>query len=97
MNRSLPSHMQHTVVQPRLRHIAMLLGVPLVVTLTMDPCAFADEPPLRSEEQVAEHAKAVWESGAINPAIGRGVGSLLDFALLQSMGLMQSSKIDLSA
>jgi tetratricopeptide (TPR) repeat protein len=35
----------------------------------MGPCAFAEEPPLRSEEQVAEHAKAVWESGAINPAI----------------------------
>ena len=69
MNRSLPSHMQHTVVQPRHHHLAMLLGVPLVVTLTMGPCAFAEEPPLRSEEQVAEHAKAVWESGAINPAI----------------------------
>lgn len=61
--------MQHTVVQPRHHHIAMLLGVPLVVTLTMSPCAFAEEPPLRSEKQVAEHAKAVWESGAINPAI----------------------------
>jgi tetratricopeptide (TPR) repeat protein len=47
----------------------MLLAVPLVLTFTMGPCAFAEEPPLRSEEQVAEHAKAVWESGAINPAI----------------------------
>ena len=61
--------MQHTVVQPRHHHIAMLLGVPLVVTLTMGPCAFAEEPSLRSEEHVAEQAKAVWESGAINPAI----------------------------
>jgi tetratricopeptide (TPR) repeat protein len=47
----------------------MLVGVPLVVTLTMDPFAFAEDPQLRSEEQVAEHAKAVWESGAINPAL----------------------------
>ena len=47
----------------------MLLGVPLVVTLTMGPFAFAEDPSLRSEEQVAEHAKAVWESGAINPAL----------------------------
>jgi tetratricopeptide (TPR) repeat protein len=47
----------------------MLVGVPLVVTLTMDPFAFAEDPQLRSEEQVAEHAKAVWESGAINSAL----------------------------
>ena len=47
----------------------MLLGVPLVLTLTMGPFAFAEEPQLRSEEQVAEHAKAVWESGAITPAL----------------------------
>ena len=47
----------------------MLLGVPFVVTLTMSPFAFAEESQLRSEEQVAEHAKAVWESGAINPAL----------------------------
>ena len=41
----------------------------LVLTLTMGPCALAKEPPLRSEEQVAEHAKAVWESGAIHSAL----------------------------
>jgi tetratricopeptide (TPR) repeat protein len=35
----------------------------------MGPCALAKEPPLRSEEQVAEHAKAVWESGAIHSAL----------------------------
>ena len=47
----------------------MLLGVPFVVTLTMSPFAFAEESQLRSEEQIAEHARAVWESGAINPAL----------------------------
>ena len=61
--------MQDTVVQPRSRSITMLLGVPLVVTLTMGPFAFAEDPQLRSEEQVTEHAKAVWESGAINSAL----------------------------
>ena len=47
----------------------MLVGVPLVVTLTMGPFAFAEDPSLRSEEQVAERAKGAWESGAINPAL----------------------------
>ena len=47
----------------------MLVGMPLVVTLMMGPFALAEDPSLRSEEQVAEQAKAVWESGAINPAI----------------------------
>jgi len=61
--------MQDTVVRPRYHSLAMLLAVPLVVTLTMGPCAFAEESPLRSEEQIAEHAKAVWESGAISPAL----------------------------
>ena len=47
----------------------MLVGVPLVATLTMSLFVFAEYPSLRLEEQVAEQAKAVWESGAINPAI----------------------------
>ena len=61
--------MQDRVARPRYDSIAMLVGVPLVVALTMGPFAFAEDPSLRSEEQVAEHAKAVWESGAINPAL----------------------------
>ena len=69
MNRYSPFHMQDTFGRPRCHYIAMLLGVPLVLTLTMGPFAFAEELQLRSEEQVAEHAKAVWESGAINPAL----------------------------
>ena len=69
MNRSLPSHMQDRVARPRYDSIAMLVGAPLVVALTMGPFAFAEDPSFRSEEQVAEHAKAVWESGAINPAL----------------------------
>jgi tetratricopeptide (TPR) repeat protein len=61
--------MHNTFSQPRYHSIAMLVGAPLVLTLTMGPFAFADDPPLRSEGQVAEHAQSVWESGAINPAI----------------------------
>ena len=59
--------MQDPVVRPRYHSIAMLLGVPLVLTLTIGPFAFAEDPQVRSEEKVAEQAKAVWESGAINP------------------------------
>jgi tetratricopeptide (TPR) repeat protein len=69
MNRSALSHIQDRGVRPRHHHIAMLFGVPLVMTLTMGPFSFAEDPLLRSEEQVAEHAKTVWESGAINPAL----------------------------
>ena len=69
MNRYALSHMQDRGVRPRHHYIAMLFGVPLVVTLMMGPFSFAEDPALRSEEQVAEHAKAVWESGAINPAL----------------------------
>jgi len=61
--------MRDTVVRPRYHSTTMLLAVPLVLALTMVPVAFAEEPPLHSEKQVAEHAKAVWESGAINPAL----------------------------
>ena len=61
--------MQDTLVRPRYPHIPRLLGAPLVLLLTMNPLAFAVDPPAPSEEQVAEHAKGVWESGAINPAL----------------------------
>src|SRR4029077_719724 len=69
MNRYALSHLQDRGVRPRHHYIAMLFGVPLVVTLMMGFFSFAEFPALRSEEQVAEHAKAVWESGAIIPAL----------------------------
>jgi tetratricopeptide (TPR) repeat protein len=47
----------------------MLIGVPLVVTLTLGSFAFPEDSQVRSEENVAEQAKVVWESGAINPAL----------------------------
>jgi tetratricopeptide (TPR) repeat protein len=69
MNRSLPSHVQNTIARARHHHIVLLVGVPLALTLTMSVFALAEDPSLHSEEQVAEHAKAVWESGAISPAL----------------------------
>jgi hypothetical protein len=47
----------------------MLVGVPLLLTLMMGLSARAEDPSLRSEEQVAEHVKAAWESGAITAEI----------------------------
>ena len=61
--------MQYPVVRPLYHSITMLLGVPLVLTLMMSLFALAEDLSLRSEEQLAEQARAVWESGAINSAI----------------------------
>lgn len=65
----MASPMQDTVARPRYRSIALLPGVSLLATLTMSPVAFAVDAPVLPEEQLAERAKAAWESGAINPAI----------------------------
>ncbi len=69
VNRYLPVHIPNTSVQPRYQSIAMLLGVPLVLTLMMGPLAFAKDPQVLSEEKVAERAKVAWESGAIKGAL----------------------------
>ena len=61
--------MQYPVVRPLYHSITMLLGVPLVLTLMMSLFALAEDLSLRSEEQLAEQARAMWESGAINSAI----------------------------
>ncbi len=64
-----PFHLQDTLVQPRHRHSATLVSVLSVVTLAMNLFAFAEGPPRHPEEHIAERAKAVWESGAITPAL----------------------------
>ncbi len=69
MHSYLPSHMHDTVVRPKHHSRAMLIGVPLVVTLTMGFTTFADDQPLLSEDKVAERAKVMWESGETNPAL----------------------------
>ena len=68
-NGSEPIPMQDTILRPKYRYIATLLGVPLMLTLTMGPFAFAEDPPVLSEEQIADRANTVWESGAINPVL----------------------------
>jgi tetratricopeptide (TPR) repeat protein len=50
-------------------HYITFVGVLLLLTFAMSPFALPEDPSLRSEEDVAEHAKAVWESGAIIPAL----------------------------
>jgi tetratricopeptide (TPR) repeat protein len=47
----------------------MLIGLPIVATLTTSLFVFAEDPLLRTEAHIAEQAKAVWESGAINNAL----------------------------
>ena len=69
MSSYVPAHIQGLIARIRYRSIALLVGVPFAATLTMGPFALAEDSSLRSEEQVAEHAKAVWESGAISAAI----------------------------
>jgi tetratricopeptide (TPR) repeat protein len=61
--------MQNTFSRPRYHCIAVLLGVLLLLTFTMGPSAFAEHQSLRSEGEIADHAKAVWESGAVNHAL----------------------------
>ena len=69
MNKSAPSPLQDPVAQARYHSIAILIAVPIVITVLVSPFALAEDLSLRSEEQVADRAKAVWESGEINPAI----------------------------
>ncbi len=69
MNRSLLSHMHGPTARPQYCSIAILIGAPLVWTLTMGLSALAEDPSLRSEEHIAEQAEAAWESGAITPAL----------------------------
>ncbi|MBU6482042.1 MAG: tetratricopeptide repeat protein [Nitrospirae bacterium] len=78
--------MQDTVVRPIYRSIAMLLGVPLV--LSLGPVAFAEDPQVLSEETVAEQANVMWESGAIIPAleiIDQGIQDVPDAFALQKL------------
>ena len=69
MGRYVPVHIQGHFARIEYRSVVLLVGVLFVATLTIRPPTLAEDASLRSEEQVAEHAKAVWESGAISSAI----------------------------
>ncbi len=47
----------------------MLVSLSLVATLATSLFVFAEVPSLRSEEEIVEQVKAVWESGAISNAL----------------------------
>ncbi len=64
--------MPKTFAQRNLQSLALLLAVPLVLTVALElvgPHAFAQEPQLLSEENVAERAKEMWENADINGAL----------------------------
>ncbi|HLZ35355.1 MAG TPA: tetratricopeptide repeat protein [Nitrospira sp.] len=61
--------MRNQLSRPRHSSIAMLLGVPLLWAMPTGLVADASGPEVTSEEKVAEQAKVVWESGAMNPAL----------------------------
>ena len=46
-----------------------IFGATLMLMLAMGLPALAEEPQALSEEQIAEHAKGAWESGAVNAAL----------------------------
>jgi tetratricopeptide (TPR) repeat protein len=61
--------MQNTFVRPSHCRFAILLGVPLALTLTVGAIAVAQDPQGLSEENIAERAKGAWENGATYPAL----------------------------
>ena len=69
MHRTCPAHRQPAAVRLWSRSIAGLLGVPLTALFLLSPLAFAEERPAPSAEQVAQQAKALWESGAVSSAL----------------------------
>jgi tetratricopeptide (TPR) repeat protein len=69
MNKHRVSHIRERLGRPRHPSISIHLAVPLLFMFTTGPLAFANSPEVPPEETVANHAKVVWESGAINPAL----------------------------
>lgn len=55
--------------RPGYGSIAVFIGALIVATLLFNTFSLAEEPSIASEEHVAEQAKTVWESGAINSAL----------------------------
>jgi len=67
MSKSLPAPMSHYPVRPGYSSITILISTLLVGT--MNSFSLAEEPSRQTEQYVADQAKAVWESGAINAAL----------------------------
>jgi tetratricopeptide (TPR) repeat protein len=80
--------MQRPVMQLRHGSIALLVGVPLLVTLTMGPFTHAEDRSLHSAEHVAERARAVWEDGMSATALeilDQGIHDYPDALTLQKL------------
>ena len=74
----------------QLRHgsIALLVGVPLLVTLTIGSLSHAEDRSLRSAEHIAEQARAVWEDGTSATALeilDQGIHDYPDALTLQKL------------
>ncbi len=69
MNRSFPSQMHKTDIQPRSHSFSTLLAVPLALTLTTGSLVFAEDSLTPSEKHIAEHARTVWEGGTTTAAL----------------------------
>jgi len=69
MKKPMPVHSHKTTLRHEPRSIARLLAAALIATVTTGLPLFAQENERLSAEQVARHARAVWESGAIKGAL----------------------------
>lgn len=68
--------------------IAGFLAVPLTLLPLMTPEPFAEAPPVRSAELIAQEAKTLWESSAIPAAL-----DLLDQGILSHPGALTLKKL----
>lgn len=74
--------------QLRQSSIALLVGVPLFVTLTMGSLTHAEDRSLRSAEHIAEQARVVWEDGMSATALeilDQGIHDYPDALTLQKL------------
>ena len=88
MNRSSPSAIPRPLVQLRQGTIALLVGIPLCVTLTMGSLTHAEDRSRRSAEHIAEQARVVWEDGMSATALeilDQGIHDYPDALTLQKL------------
>lgn len=68
-NRVLLPDMRAPLGRQRSSSLVALPMVPLVLTVAVSLVALADDSPAPSDAQTAEQAKALWDSGAVSPAL----------------------------
>ena len=65
----MPIQTPGTIFMLRYRHLVLLFGLPLVLTLAMSPITFAEGPTAPSTQHIADRAKTMWESAAVATAL----------------------------